>query len=91
MSLKEPNVINKKWALQILFILQNNQKVSYGTILKVLQIPRSTLNRRLNELVQYKYLTKFIYSSKSKPHHTEYQITRLALDNINNLFSNTIY
>ncbi len=78
-------IINKKWVIQILWMLQNQQKVSYGDIQKILQIPKSTLNRRLNELVQYKYLTKFVYGSISKPYYTEYQITSLALNHINNL------
>lgn len=87
MIIQTHKIINKKWVIYILFTLQNRQKVSYSSIQNILQIPKSTLNRRLNELVKYKYLQKYVYGSVSKPHYTEYQITNLGLNCINNLIS----
>jgi len=80
-------IINKKWSFQLLVILYTKQKLSYKTIKTVLQIPNSTLALRLEELVKYKYLQKYIYGSVSKPHYTEYEITQVGLDYINNLFN----
>lgn len=81
--LQESKLLNKKWILQILFLLQNNQKVSYKLLRKTLQIPNSTLILRVNELVKYKYLNKFIYGSKSKPYYSDYQISQFGLDQLN--------
>jgi len=78
-------IVNKKWVLQILFALQGQQKISYKLIKIILHIPKTTLNRRLNELVKYKYLIKYTYGSVNKPHYTEYQISKLGLNHINNV------
>jgi len=81
----EYKLINKKWVIQILFVLQKEQKVSYKSIKNIIQIPKTTLNRRLFELTKYQYIEKYVYGSISKPHHTEYKITNLGLHNINNM------
>ena len=78
-------ITTKKWTIPILFILRNNNQLSYRKIKYISQIPNSTLSLRLNELVKYKYLEKFIFGSISKPHYTEYKITEFGLDCLNKL------
>ena len=78
------NTINKKWVIQILFLVCNKQ-VSYKNIKNILSIPNSTLTKRVNELTQIGYVEKFIYGSISKPHYTEYKITQKGLDVINSM------
>ncbi len=68
--------VNQKWVLQILFITCTQK--SYRNIRLTLGIPNSTLSIRLAELVKFDYLEKFIYGSVSKPHYTEYVITKLG-------------
>jgi len=84
-------IINKKWSLSILLFLHGREKTSYRQIKKSLQIADSSLNRRLNELTKEMYLEKFVYGSISKPHCTEYEITSLAVNRINNLLGCKIY
>lgn len=91
MTVNNHTIINKKWTILILFILYNKKKKSYKSIKNILQIPNSTLALRLNELVQCKYINKFIYGSINKPHYTDYEITNLGLDYINNMLSTINY
>lgn len=70
-------MLSKKWVLQILFITCTQK--SYRFIRITLGIPNSTLSMRLGELVKLGYLEKFTYGSISKPHYTEYVITKLGL------------
>lgn len=79
------NLINKKWSLQILFSLYHKQEINYKTIKNNLKIPNTTLAVRLRELVEIKYIEKFIYGSIRKPHNTTYKITNLGLERINNI------
>jgi len=88
MNINFQKIINKKWTLPILFILQGNKQLSYKKIKTILNIPNSTVSLRLNDLVECKYIEKFIYGSISKPHYTEYQITKFGLDYLNNLTAN---
>lgn len=81
-------IINKKWSIQILIFLSSKEKVSYKSLKNILHIPNSTLSLRLGELTQLNYLQKFIYGSISKPHYTEYQITKFGLDVINSIIPN---
>lgn len=76
--------INNKWALSILFILYD-RKFSYKLIKQMLQIPNTTLSTRLTELVKLQYLNKYVYGSISKPHYTEYEITKKGLEYINSV------
>lgn len=87
LSLQEHRIVTQKWIILILFVCKTNQKISYSSFKNILNIPNSTLIIKLNELVKYKYLQKFIYGSVSKPHYTEYQITPFGLDTINKLLS----
>lgn len=84
-KLTQSKIVNKKWAIQILFMLSSNQKFSYKSIKYILHIPNSTVSLRLNELTENNYIQKFIYGSKSKPHYTDYQITDFGLDYINSV------
>ena len=77
--------LNKKWVIQILFVLYNKNKISYKNLKNIISIPNSTLSLRVNEMVKYGYLERFVYGSISKPHYTEYKITHLGLEYINNL------
>lgn len=83
-------IINRKWVIQILCLVSDKQ-VSYKNIKNILSIPNSTLTKRVNELTQIGYVEKFIYGSISKPHYTEYKITRIGLDIINNMLDNTTH
>jgi len=83
------NIINKKWTLQILFLLNDSNQHSYKSIKHFLNIPNSTLALRLTELTKHNYLTKYIYGSTSMPHLTEYKITDTGLDSINNIIGTT--
>jgi len=85
LNLTKQKIPNRKWAIQILFILYNKNKLSYRKIKTILQIPNSTLSLRLNELTKIDYLQKFVYGSINKPHYTEYQITDFGLNYINSL------
>ncbi len=78
-------MLNKKWALQILFITCTQK--SYRFIRSTLGIPNSTLSIRLTELVKFGYLEKFIYGSTSKPHYTEYIITKLGQEYLDKIIS----
>ncbi len=78
---------NKKWAIQILLLLHGNNPVRYKQIKQLLHISDSSLSRMLKELTKEKYITKFTFGSIRKPHHTEYEITNLAVEYINNLLS----
>ena len=84
------NVINRKWVIQILFLVSDKQ-VSYKNIKNILSIPNSTLTKRVNELTRVGYIEKFIYGSVSKPHCTEYKITQNGLNIINNMLDDTTY
>lgn len=80
-------IINKKWTFQILLLLKENQKYSYNSIHTILHIPTSTLDLRLNELIKYKLVEKFIYGSIRKPHYTDYKITQFGVNNINTILN----
>jgi len=88
---QEQKVMNKKWVLQILILLQNNDEVSYRNIHKFLKIPTSTLTDRLRELVECKFIEKHVYGNVRGPHYTDYKITEFGLHYINNLFPNNNY
>ena len=79
-------IINKKWTIQLLLFLHCKNQISYKSIKNSIQIPNSTLALRLNELVKYNFIEKFVYGPTNKPHSTEYKITTTGLDHINNLF-----
>jgi len=81
----EHKIIKKKWIIFILILLQKNQKLSYKQISQFLHIASSSLSPKLNELVKYKFIEKFVYGSISKPHHTEYSITELGLQMLNDV------
>lgn len=87
---QEFKIINEKWTIQILVFLYVNKKQSYKNIKNKLEIPNSTLSLRVNQLTKYKFVDRFVYGSKSKPHYTDYQITDFGLDYLNNLFPNLI-
>lgn len=77
--------LNKKWVIQILFVLYDKNKYSYKNLKNIISIPNSTLSLRVNEMVKYGYLKRFVYGSISKPHYTEYKITDLGLEYVDNL------
>lgn len=77
--------LNKKWVIQILFVLYDKNKYSYKNLKNIISIPNSTLSLRVNEMIKYGYLERFVYGSISKPHYTEYKITDLGLEYVDNL------
>jgi len=81
------NIINKKWSIQILFVLFSGTKISYKSLKNILSIPNSTLSLRVNELVKIRYIERYVYGSTSKPHNTDYKITQIGLNYINNLIN----
>ena len=81
----EYKVINQKWAIFILIALHKGERFSYKKITQTSQIPTSTLSMRLKELVNYKFLEKFVYGSVSKPHNVDYKITDFGLQYLNNV------
>lgn len=87
---QEQKTIIQKWAIPIMFVLYNEQKFSYNKLRGMLDIPNSTLSLRLNELIKYKFIEKFIYGNPRGPHYTDYQISDFGLKYINNLISNNI-
>jgi len=84
-------ILGKQWAFSILLFLYGRENVTYRQIKKSVQISDTSLCRRLNELVKYKYLEKFVYGSISKPHYTEYKITDFAIKYINSLLECKTY
>lgn len=78
--------VHKKWVIQILSMLYNEQEFNYTGIKNNLKIPNTTLSIRLKQLVEIKYIEKFTYGSIRKPHNTTYKITNLGLQYFNNLF-----
>lgn len=81
----EHKIITKQWIIFILITLRKNQRISYKNISKLSQIPTSTLTIKLKELIKYKYVEKFVYGSIRKPHNTDYKITPLGLQLLNNV------
>lgn len=86
---QQQKTLNKKWVLQILILLQNNDEFSYKNIHKILKIPTSTLSERLRDLTEYKFIQKHVYGNARAPHYTDYKITEFGLNYINNLFPNS--
>lgn len=85
LTIQEQKTIIKKWVIQILSMLYNEQEFNYTNIKNNLKIPNTTLSIRLRQLVEIKYLEKFIYGSIRKPHNTTYKITDLGLEYINSI------
>jgi len=81
-------LITKQWMIFILITLRNQQRISYKKIAQTSQIPTSTLSVKLRELVKYRFVEKFVYGSIRKPHNTDYKITDLGIDCLNNVLPN---
>ena len=81
-------LITKQWMIFILISLRNQQRMSYKKIAQISQIPTSTLSVKLKELTKYGYVEKFVYGSTRKPHNTDYKITELGINCLNNVLSN---
>jgi len=80
---QEQKTIYQKWAVHILFVLYGKQKMSYRKIKNMLNIPTSTLSLRLNQLIRYKFIEKFVYGNSRGPHYVEYQITDFGMKYLN--------
>lgn len=85
MNTQTHKIINKKWVIQILLLLQNGKRYSYRKIKDKTEIPNSTLALRVVELEKYNFITRYVYGSKSKPHYTNYEITQIGLNHLNSL------
>jgi len=81
----EHKIITKQWMIFILISLRKNKMLSYKQISQISQIATSTLSPKLKELVKYKFIEKYEYGSVSKPHRTEYQITNLGINVLNDV------
>jgi len=80
---QEYKIITKQWMIFILITLRNQQRMSYKKIAQTSQIPTSTLSVKLKELVKYRFIEKFVYGSIRKPHNTDYKITNLGVNVLN--------
>lgn len=85
----EYKLVTKQWMIFILITLRNQQRMSYKKIAQISQIPTSTLSVKLRELINYKFIEKFVYGSVRKPHNTDYKITDLGINCLNNVLSNS--
>ena len=85
LSVVEYKIITQKWAFFILIALRRNKKYSYKKIAQKSEIPTSTLDIRLAELVKYKFIEKFVYGSIRGPHNVDYKISNFGLKYLNDL------
>ncbi len=85
-DIQAQKIITQKWALYILLILSNKKRHSYKSIKNKLGIPNSTLSLRVVELTKYKFIHRYVYGSTTKPHYTDYEITKFGLDYLNNTY-----